>query len=240
MKKGKLILSIVNISIVLVIFTVVMIVFIEKGYSWFAFNDKGNGNGLDILMKGEDFTITDVHIYPVTEIDGNNYTFVDAGENYDFAIPCEDPANIIQSMYKKAIILSFDCQINAGVNVSLMAEASQPWINNTSMENCADRTVAEKQNYLSNCVRLYIGTANNGVFTKSGSPQKFVTGDPNSTVTKGTVNLSTYTTSTQNFYILMEYDPTLISYFTSGANIGYESVTYSNDILFRLTQGVAQ
>jgi len=237
MKKGKLILSIVNISVAFIIFVVIMCVYIEKGYSWFAFNKDVDGNGLNVDLKGDDFTITEVHIYPVTEINGNNYTFEEAVENYDFAIPCEDPADIIQSIYKKAIILSFDTVINSGVTVTLTAECSQPWIDNTSMANCVDRTIAEKQNYLSNCVRLYTGTVQNGVFTKSNQPVKFANGDPTGTITKSSANLSSYTTATQDFYILMEYDPTLIQYFTSGANISYESVTYANDITFKLSQG---
>lgn len=227
-----------TLAFILAIAITVMIAATAVTLAWVAYNKKDDANSIKMTINGKVYSITTLDCYPVTNISGNNYTFVDTPENYDFSLPTADPADLFDSIYKKAIILHFSILNNEYTDIDVYATTEQGWIS----KELLGPSGYEKENYLSNCVQFYYGTVSGNTFTKSGTAKTFVTGDLNNSPTKADeLLIGNYGNETTDLYLVMEYNDSLLQYYYEPAiSNPYEYVLYNNDIIFVIQEAQQQ
>lgn len=209
-----------------------LVILFDQTLGWFSTQTTVAGSGMQIAISNEDSSLISIRCFPVDEINGNAYSFLEPPADYVPELPCEDPANIVESLYKKAIVIRLTYRVAPNTAAHITVQGGD-WID----RDHTPTTEGVGTNNLSNCIQMTAGTVSGNTFTKTGTPLSFITQDPTSaTIYKPeTVNFQGNLAGTTEFWLVIEYNRTLIEYFCQTSSSGAEKINYVGDLIFRLT-----
>lgn len=208
----------------------------STSFAWLTSNRKLRSNGMR-MEAGAVVREATIKVYPVTQIDGNNYTFDTSLTST--ALPKYDKYGIDAKEYEKALVIhiSFYSETDAThhyANLTMVSDTAFPVLSTSEWE-------AKTQDYISNVVSFStVSGVNGNVATRSAAAAiSFLDYDSvNGTFSKpeSTVSLLQNYALTgggvpNDIYLIMTYHPQAVDYF---CNHTVNEVTYVNDIVFKL------
>ena len=219
---------------VALIFSIIGLLMTNGTLAWFGGNKNVHADGFGIRIANASNVSATLKSFPVSKIDGNNYTF-DINGTESYTLPVHDEEQIVPLEYQKALV----------VEITVTAMEQIPFT--LSLRSLHDvSTLVGQNNWISNCLKIRRATYADGVATTVA-----VTEPPATTgfVTLGTGTTETSKTSefnlvseklspgTYKYYFVLEYDMNIIEYIAARMQELYptiETVQYSNDIEFML------
>lgn len=218
-------------------FVLSVLVYGQLAFGWFSVSEKIGGDGMGVSLSEGSGTFGTVTYFPVTGINGNDYTIPKVvPDGYRPELPTYDPAKLLTSKYKDAIVLVLHYTVPDDT-YRLTVHCDDAWYDNSV---AGDETNKEFQNILSNVTQLSLCTVatetdDSVTLTSAAELKSFVTTSP--TLGKGTTSLSFDLSKPEdgnsgNLYILVEYYPEMIEYYSVGA--GYLKMYFNNDLTFSL------
>lgn len=234
-KKTELIYRSVSVFAFAVIITLALLFSLNKSFCWFSDNRKSSASGMNFGTSRGTSSLLAVDFFPVVSINGSAYTFIDTPNGYIPELPCEDPAQIASSVYKKAIVMRISyCVVEQQGYIRVYHNRTQSGTVNTPWIGIDSNAVGN--NWISNCIQFSQAISVNGyVFTKNpATSTSFITGNPHDTVVKNDYLTFNLPQGSGELYLLMEYSPALIEYFCLCSQAGVYTINYNNDLFFEL------
>lgn len=212
---------------------------ISKSKAWFSYNTNVNSGGMQISVEAPPNISASVKSYGVIDINDDNNVFtlepmVNGARPELYALPTDDPNNILYSKYHKALVLMIEITApNDDVTIEL-----EMWTEN------ANPSVAQ-ENHFSNCIKLSPATYNDStgkvtinagstsnafVHVNDGECEKVssITLEDQLQLSKGVPTTLCY---------VIEYNTDFIEYINNYIflhGLDYTQVDYKNDVVFSI------
>lgn len=220
-------------------FCMIAFFMISKSKAWFSYNTNVDSGGMQISVEAPPNISASVKSYGVIDINDDNNVFtlepmVNGARPELYALPTDDPNNILYSKYHKALVLMIEITApNDDVTIEL-----EMWTDNVAPS-------VDQDNDFSNCIQLSAATYDESagkVTVESGStPKAFVSVENGECTKVSSIKLADQVELKKGVSVtlcyVIEYNADFIQYINNYIFLNaleYTQVDYKNDVVFSI------
>lgn len=208
LQQDAFIILIIGVSLIFI-----LVCYRTIAYGWFADGQKAEISNIGTIVSSGTADIISANIYPVSQIDDNQYTFV---SNYPQdplpTLPIYDKESIDYHEFLTAVVIKIEYRVNTSTPHGLYISSIETDIDN----------LYSKNNSLSHVAKIFVASVNEAetVATTQGDAYTFLTLDESSNIV--------HTDNDNSEKILCELES------TSGIYVKYFVVEYNNEIVDKI------